>query len=160
MLITFFRPESSLRGTSGQVRKTLAKKSYTTPSDFGRFIYDLFTRNYLCFLFFPHSLFSSLARWSFHMLQPSLFQCVSSFPWYNWRSWFLKQNAEFWRQLKGLCHVSIITLMFIENRALWLARSFASSSYNHCGVIIASEGKQFLKMAARFVAVSESEIEE
>ena len=33
-------------------------------------------RDYLCFLFFPHSLSSLLVRWSFHMLQPSLFQCV------------------------------------------------------------------------------------
>ena len=42
--------------------------------------------------------------------------------------------AEFWGVEKlhyGLCEISIITLMIIKNRVLWLARSFALSSYNH-----------------------------
>ena len=32
--------------------------------------------------------------------------------------------------------ISMITSMIIENRALWLARSFALSRYNHRAVII------------------------
>ena len=36
-----------------------------------------------------------------------------------------------------------ITLMTIENRALWLARSFASSRYNHRAVIITLKASSF-----------------
>ena len=71
-------------------------------------------RDYLCFLFFPHSLSSLLVRWSFHMLQPSLFQCVSSFPWCNWRNWFLKPNAELWCLL-GLFFASGPGCLGMEN---------------------------------------------
>ena len=35
-----------------------------------------------------------------------------------------------------LLEFSIITLTIIENRAPWLARSFASSRYNHRAVIM------------------------
>ena len=42
-----------------------------------------------------------------------------------------------------LTTLSIITLMIIENRALWLARSFASSRYNHCVVIITLKASSF-----------------
>ena len=38
---------------------------------------------------------------------------------------------------------SIITLMIIENRALWLARSFALSRYNHRVVIITLKASSF-----------------
>ena len=58
-----------------------------------------------------------------------------------------------------LTTLSIITLMIIENRALWLARSFALSRYNHRAVIIAWRLAVF-KMAARFFDVSESEIDQ
>ena len=37
----------------------------------------------------------------------------------------------------------IITLMIIENWALWLARSFASSRYNHRAVIITLKASSF-----------------
>ena len=49
--------------------------------------------------------------------------------------------------------------MIIENRALWLARSFTLSLYNHRAVIITLKPNSF-KMAARFVDVSESEIDQ
>ena len=39
--------------------------------------------------------------------------------------------------------ISIISLMNIENRALWLARSFALSRYNHCAVIITLKASSF-----------------
>ena len=39
--------------------------------------------------------------------------------------------------------ISIITLMIVENRALWLARSFASSHYNHRAVIITLKASSF-----------------
>ena len=47
------------------------------------------------------------------------------------------------RYIKTLKLVSIITLMIIENRALWLARSFASSRYNHRAVIITLKASSF-----------------
>ena len=43
----------------------------------------------------------------------------------------------------ALITVSIITLMIIENRALWLARSFALSRYNHRAVIITLKASSF-----------------
>ena len=43
----------------------------------------------------------------------------------------------------GLWEFSIITLMIIENRALWLARSFALSRYNHRAVIITLKANIF-----------------
>ena len=46
---------------------------------------------------------------------------------------------------KILIQFSIITLMIIENRALWLARSFASSRYNHRAVIITLKASSFPK---------------
>ena len=49
--------------------------------------------------------------------------------------------------------------MIIENRALWLARSFALSRYNHHAVIIALKASVF-KMAARFFYVWGSEIDQ
>ena len=49
--------------------------------------------------------------------------------------------------------------MIIENRALWLARSFALSHYNHRTVIIALKASSF-QMAARFFDVSGSEIDQ
>ena len=76
-------------------------------------------RNYLCFSFFFHSRSSLLVRWSFHMLQPSLYQCVSSFPWCNWRNWFLKPNAELWCLL-GLFFASGPGCLAIENFKLIL----------------------------------------
>ena len=39
--------------------------------------------------------------------------------------------------------ISIITSMTIENRVLWLARSFALSHYNHRAVIIALKASSF-----------------
>ena len=48
-------------------------------------------------------------------------------------------------------------MMIIENRVLWLARSFALSRYNQRAVIIRLA---VFKMAARFVDVSESEIDQ
>ena len=39
--------------------------------------------------------------------------------------------------------ISIVTLMIIENRALWLARSFASFRYNHQAVIITLKASSF-----------------
>ena len=39
--------------------------------------------------------------------------------------------------------ISIITLMIVENRTLWLARSFASSHYNHRAVIITLKASSF-----------------
>ena len=42
--------------------------------------------------------------------------------------------------------------MIIENRALWMATSFASSRYNHSAAVF--------KMAAKFIDVSESEIDQ
>ena len=42
-----------------------------------------------------------------------------------------------------LLSFSIITLMIIANRALWLARSFALSRYNHCAVITALKASSF-----------------
>ena len=58
----------------------------------------------------------------------------------------------------GLWEFSINTLMIIENGALWLARSFASSCFNHRAVIVTL--KALFKMAARFFDVSESEIDQ
>ena len=49
--------------------------------------------------------------------------------------------------------------MINENRALGLARSFALSRYNHRAVIIILKLVVF-KMAARFVDISESEIDQ
>ena len=43
----------------------------------------------------------------------------------------------------GLWEFSIITLMIIENRALWLASSFALSRYNHHAVIITLKANSF-----------------
>ena len=45
-----------------------------------------------------------------------------------------------WDSLNDL---SIITLMIIKNRVLWLARSFALSRYNHCAVIITLKARSF-----------------
>ena len=45
--------------------------------------------------------------------------------------------------IKSLEAFSIITLMTIENRTLWLARSFALSRYNHLAVIIALKANSF-----------------
>ena len=42
-----------------------------------------------------------------------------------------------------ICQISIITLMIIENKALWLAMSFALSNYNHRAVIIALKARSF-----------------
>ena len=42
-----------------------------------------------------------------------------------------------------LSKISIITLMIIKNRAVWLARSFTSSHYNHCPVIITLKASSF-----------------
>ena len=39
--------------------------------------------------------------------------------------------------------ISIITLMIVEIRALWLARNFASSHYNHRAVIITLKASSF-----------------
>ena len=64
--------------------------------------------------------------------------------WVKRKSWLLKRY--------GLFVISIITSMIMENRALWLARSFASSFYNWRPAIF--------KIAARFVDVSESEIDQ
>ena len=47
--------------------------------------------------------------------------------------------------------------MIVENWALWLAKSFALSRYNHHAVIIALK-LAVSKMAARFFNVSGSEI--
>ena len=55
--------------------------------------------------------------------------------------------------------ISIVTLMIIENRALWLARSFASSRYDHLAVIITLKVAVF-KRAASFAYLSESEIDQ
>ena len=55
--------------------------------------------------------------------------------------------------------ISIVTLMIIENRALWLARSFASSRYKHLAVIITLKVAVF-KRAASFAYLSESEIDQ
>ena len=49
--------------------------------------------------------------------------------------------------------------MIIENRVLWLARSFALSCYNHRVVIIALKASSF-QNAARFFDVSGSEIDQ
>ena len=49
--------------------------------------------------------------------------------------------------------------MIIENRALWLARSFALSRYNHCAVIITLKASSF-QNGSRFDDVSESEIDQ
>ena len=49
--------------------------------------------------------------------------------------------------------------MIIENRALWLARSFASSRYKHLAVIITLKVAVF-KRAASFAYLSESEIDQ
>ena len=102
----FFLNSSVGRGTPGM-------RLYTTVILEALFMFYLL-RNYLCFLFFPHSLSSLLVRWSFHMLQPSLYQCVSSFPWCNWRNWFLKPNAELWCLL-GLSFASGPGCLAIEN---------------------------------------------
>ena len=48
--------------------------------------------------------------------------------------------------------------MIIENRALWLARSFALSSYNHRVVIIASKASSF-QNGSQIFDVSGSEID-
>ena len=50
--------------------------------------------------------------------------------------------------------------MRIENRVLWLARSFALSRYNHRAVIITLKAIAVLKMAARLVDISESEVDQ
>ena len=47
------------------------------------------------------------------------------------------------RMQNALNYFSIITLMIIENWALWLVRSFAPSSYNHRAVIITLEASSF-----------------
>ena len=52
------------------------------------------------------------------------------------------QNA-IWSCVCGLSIISIITLMTIENRALWLARSFALSRYNPRAVIITLKASSF-----------------
>ena len=51
--------------------------------------------------------------------------------------------------------------MIIENRALWLARSFALSRYNHHAVIITLKASRLavFKTAARFFDVLELEID-
>ena len=51
--------------------------------------------------------------------------------------------------------------MIIENWALWLARSFALSRYNHrAGIITLKAILVVFKMAAKLVHVSESEIDQ
>ena len=61
----------------------------------------------------------------------------------------LISNAHSWNKLLSthlwplLYAFSIIALMIIENRALWLARSFASSRYNHRAVIITLKTSSF-----------------
>ena len=52
-------------------------------------------------------------------------------------------NVEWSGVILPLTTFSIITLMIIENRALWLARSFASSRYNHRAVIITLKASSF-----------------
>ena len=47
------------------------------------------------------------------------------------------------RMQNALNYFSIITLMIIENWALWLARSFASSRFNHRAVIITLTASSF-----------------
>ena len=60
----------------------------------------------------------------------------------------------------GLWEFSINTLMIIENGALWLARSFALSCFNHRAVIVTLKASPLFKVAARFFDVSESEIDQ
>ena len=45
--------------------------------------------------------------------------------------------------LQRLLGFSLITMMIIENRALWLARSFVLSRYNHRAVIITLKASSF-----------------
>ena len=71
--------------------------------------------------------------------------------WVKRKSWLLKRF--------GLFVVSIITLMIIENRALWLAGSFASSLYNLRSVIITLKASSF-QNGNQIVDVSESEIDQ
>ena len=62
----------------------------------------------------------------------------------------LKRNPQLWinciaytvSQLMNF-FFCIITLMIIENRALWLTRGFASSGYNHHAVIITLKASSF-----------------
>ena len=49
--------------------------------------------------------------------------------------------------------------MIIEDRALWLARSFSSSRHNHRAVIIALKASSF-QNGSQIVDVSESEIDQ
>ena len=51
----------------------------------------------------------------------------------------------------GLWEFSIITLMIIENRALWLASSFALSRYNHRAVIITLKANCFQNSSQIFL---------
>ena len=129
----FFLNSSVGRGTPGM-------RLYTTVILEALFMIYLL-RNYLCFSFFFHSRSSLLVRWSFHMLQPSLYQCVSSFPWCNWRNWFLKPNAELWCLL-GLFFASGPGCLAIENfklnlvlELLLVLRSEALSVESHFWLI-------------------------
>ena len=50
--------------------------------------------------------------------------------------------------------------MIIENEALWLARSFALSRYNHRAGIITLKASSFQNGSQIFFNVSESEIDQ
>ena len=57
--------------------------------------------------------------------------------------WRKSETAKYFEWI--IIDISIVTLMIIENRALWLARSFASSHYNHLLEIIALKASSFQK---------------
>ena len=71
--------------------------------------------------------------------------------WVKRKSWLLKRY--------GLFVISIIAFMIIQNRALCLARSFASSPYNHRPVITTLKASSF-QNGSQIVDVSESEIDQ
>ena len=58
-----------------------------------------------------------------------------------------------------LYYISKIALVIIKNGARWLVENFVLSRYNHRWVIIAMTAFSF-QNAARFVGVSESQIEQ
>jgi len=57
--------------------------------------------------------------------------------------WRKSETAKYFEWI--IIDISIVTLMIIENRALWLARSFASSRYTHLSAIITLKASSFQK---------------
>ena len=74
---------------------------------------------------------------------PGLSPCFHAFSlkWFNLLELMSELNGQ--STLERISNISIIALMIIENRALWLASSFSSTRYNHRAVIITLKASSF-----------------